>query len=274
MPNSSLSRRVSRLEKAVGVTLLLRNSRRVELTELGQEYFSRCLKIVEAAAAAHDQLTRDSTSPKGRIRMSVPVDFGLIFIAPTLEEFACQYPRLSFEIDMSPRRVDLLAEDFDLAIRVGDLADSATLVTRRLVTAEVSLYAAPPYLRSAGAPKTPTDLLHHSCLRMLLPDSSVPWVLHSDEGRVSVLPPGRFSINNLSMLRQLTVSGAGIGAFDAVVADSDIREGRLVRVLPDWTMRPLPIHSLTPGSRLPRRVRLWVDFLAERLRCFDCGRAS
>lgn len=115
IPNSSLSRRVSRLEKAVGVTLLLRNSRLVELTELGQEYFARCLKIVEAAAAAHDQLTRDSTSPKDRIRMSVPVDFGLIFIAPALEEFARQYPGLSFEIDMNPRRVDLLAERFDLA---------------------------------------------------------------------------------------------------------------------------------------------------------------
>lgn len=274
MPNSSLSRRVSRLEKAVGVTLLLRNSRRVELTELGQEYFSRCLKIVEAAAAAHDQLTRDSTSPKGRLRMSVPVDFGLIFIAPALEEFARQYPGLVFEIDMSPRRVDLLAEHFDLAIRVGDLVDSATLVTRRLATVEVSLYAAPTYLRSAGALETPTDLMHHSCLRMLLPDTTVPWILHSDKEEVSVLPPGRFSINNLSMLRQLTVSGVGIGAFDAVVADSDIREGRLIRVLPHWAMRPLPIHLLTPGSRLPRRVRLWVDFLADRLRCFDCGEAS
>ena len=205
--------------------------------------------------------------------MSVPVDFGLIFIAPALEEFARLYPGLNFEIDMSPRRVDLLAEHFDLAIRVGELADSATLVTRRLVTVEVSLYA-PSYLRSAGAIETPTDLIHHSCLRTLLPDANVPWVLNSGKEEVSVLPQGRFSINNLSMLRQLTVSGAGIGAFDAVVADSDIREGRLVRVLPDWTMNPLPIHFLTPGSRFPRRVRLWVDFLAERLRCFDCGRAS
>ena len=272
MPNSSLSRRIARLERAVGVTLLLRNSRRVELTEPGQEYFSRCLKIVEAAAAAHDQLTRDSTSPKGRIRMSVPVDFGLVFIAPALEDFARLYPGLTFEIDMSPRRVDLVSERFDLAIRVGDLVNSATLVTRRLATVEVSLYAAPSYLGSAGALDTPSDLVHHSCLRMLLPDARVPWVLHGGDGTVSVLPSGRFSINNLGMLRRLTVSGAGIGAFDAVVAEADIREGRLVRVLPDWSMKALPIYLLTPGSRLSRRVRLWVDFLTERLRRFDGAR--
>jgi DNA-binding transcriptional LysR family regulator len=106
---------------------------------------------------------------------------------------------------------------------------------------------------------------------MLLPGVDVSWVLHSGEEEVSVLPQGRFSINNLSMLRQLTVSGAGIGAFDAVVADSDIRDGRLVRVLPEWSMHPLPIHLLSPGSRLSRRVRPWVDFLAERLRGFDCS---
>jgi DNA-binding transcriptional LysR family regulator len=273
LPNSSLSRRISRLEQAVGVTLLHRSSRRVELTDLGQKYFERCEKIVEEAAAAHDQLLRDSASPKGKIRMSVPVDFGLIFVAPALAAFARLYPDLSFDVDMSPRRVDLLAEHFDVAIRVGDLEDSTTLVTRRLATVEVSLYAAPSYLKSAGSPQAPTDLAKHSCLHMLLPASGLPWVLHCEQTQASAIGQRRFSINNLSMLRELTVAGAGIGAFDAVVADADIRGGRLERVLPNWTMRPLPISLLTPGARMPRRVRLWVDFLSERLRCFDCGRA-
>jgi DNA-binding transcriptional LysR family regulator len=273
LPNSSLSRRISRLEQAVGVTLLHRSSRRVELTDLGQRYFERCEKIVEEAAAAHDQLVRDSASPKGKIRMSVPVDFGLIFIAPALAAFARLYPDLNFDVDMSPRRVDLLAEHFDLAIRVGDLDDSATLVTRRLATVEVSLYAAPSYLKSAGIPQTPADLARHSCLHMLLPESGLPWVLHNEQTQFSAIGQRRFSINNLSMLRELTVAGVGIGAFDAVVADADIRGGRIERVLSKWTMRPLPISLLTPGARLPRRVRLLVDFLAERLRCFDCGTA-
>ena len=272
IPNSSLSRRISRLERAVGATLLHRSSRRVELTELGRRYFERCEKIVEEAEAAHDQLVRDSSSPKGKIRMSVPVDFGLIFIAPALVEFARLYTDLTFDVDMSPRRVDLLAEHYDLAIRVGDLDDSS-LVTRRLATVEVSLYASPAYLNVTGVPQTPADLSVHSCLRMLLPEPEAPWVLRREGAQVSAIGESRFSINNLGMLRELTVSGFGIGAFDAVVADADIRGGRLQRVLPGWSMPPLPISLLTPGSRLPRRVRLWVDFLAERLRSFDGGSA-
>ena len=255
----------------MGVTLLHRSSRRVELTELGRKYFERCEKIVGDAEAAHDQLVRESSSPKGKIRMSVPVDFGLIFIAPALAEFARLYPDLTFEVDMSPRRVDLLAERYDLAIRVGDLEDSSSLVTRRLATVEVSLYASPAYLKAAGVPQTPADLSGHSCLRMLLPEPGPRWVLRDEKTQVKAIGESRFSINNLSMLRELTVSGAGIGAFDAVVADEDISRGRLQRVLPDWSMPSLPISLLTPGSRLPRRVRMWVDFVAERLRCFDCG---
>ena len=255
------------------MTLLHRSSRRVELTELGRKYFERCERIVEEAEAAHDQLVRDSSSPKGKIRMSVPVDFGLIFIAPAIVEFARLYPDLTFDIDMSPRRVDLLAEHYDLAIRVGDLEDSSSLVTRRLATVEVSLYASPTYLKAAGVPQTPADLSGHSCLRMLLPDPGLPWVLRDGNTQVNAIGESRFSINNLSMLRELTMSGVGIGAFDAVVADADISRGRLQRVLPGWSMPPLPISLLTPGSRLPRRVRMWVDFLGERLRCFDCGTA-
>ena len=274
IPQSSLSRRVSRLERALGVTLLHRSSRRVELTESGQKYFERCRKIVEEAEAAHDQLLRDSSSPKGKIRMSVPVDFGLLFVAPVLAEFARQYCELSFEVDMSPRRVDLVAERYDLAIRVGELENSTTLVTRRLITVEVALYAAPSYLSSAGIPQTPSDLASHSCLRMLLPSPNLPWVLRSEGTQVEAIGQSRFAINNLGMLRELTVSGAGIGAFDAVVADAEIRGARLQRVLPDWTLVPLPISLLTPGGRLPRRVRLWVDFLVERLRCFDCAPAQ
>lgn len=272
--NSSLSRKISRLERAVGVTLLRRSSRRVELTELGQQYFERCQKIVDEAAAAHDQLMQANTSLRGRIRMSVPVDFGLIVIAPALIEFANRFKELTFEVDMNPRRVDLLAEGFDLAIRVGTLTDSATLVTRRLATVGVGLYAAPAYLKVASEPTAPHELAGHSCLRILLPDSNDPWTLQSGGEHANVMPQSRFEVNNLSMLRQLTVAGCGIGAFDAIVADEEIREGRLQRVLPEWSMPTLPVSVLTPERRLSKRVRMWVDFLSDRLRCFDCGTSA
>ena len=172
-----MSRNISRLERAVGVTPLRRTSRKVELTPLGLEYYERCRKLVEDAAAAHEQLVLASASPRGRIRMSVPVDFGLIFIAPALVEFATRFRELTFDVDMSPRRVDIVDERFDLAIRVGALAHSSTLITRRLATVAVALYAAPSYLEAAGTPEAPEELVKHSCLRVLLPAMNEPWAL-------------------------------------------------------------------------------------------------
>lgn len=271
MPNSSLSRRISRLEQAVGVVLLRRSSRAVDLTEPGRRYFERCQEIVLQAEAAHEQLALDNVALKGRIRMSVPVDFGLLFIAPVLADFSRDHPDLEFDVDMTPRRVDLVADSFDVAIRVGEVDDSATLVMRRLATVDVSLYAAPSYLLAAGVPSSPADLERHSCLRMLLGVSDTPWVLHRGSEEARVTGRSRFRINNLSMLRKLTLAGAGIGAFDAVIASTDVQSGHLQRVLPDWPMAPLPISALTAGRRMPRRVRVWIDYLAERLRCFDCA---
>ena len=272
MPASSLSRRISQLEKSTGVTLLHRTSRRVETTEPGQAFYERALRIVADAQSAHDELVSAGGAPRGRVRMSVPVDFGMLFIAPVLVDFARAYPDVTFEIDMSPRRVDLLFERFDLAIRVGPLADSS-LVARRLATVGVGLYASPSYLHAAGAPRTPAELARHQAMRVLLPEPAPAWDLVSDAGeRTSVQPRTRFAVNNIAMLRELTAAGMGIGAFDAIVAEADLRAARIVRVLPGWSMPGLPIHALTPDTRVARRVRLWVDFLADRLRGYDGAR--
>lgn len=270
MPVSSLSRRIAQLERGLGVTLMHRNSRRIELTEPGQRYYERCVRIVDDVAAAQDELAEGRSFSAGRLRMSLPVDFGLLFVAPAVESFARLHPGVTFEIDMSPQRVDLVAEHFDVAIRVGDVDDSPTLIARRLATVHVGLYAAPAYLAKAGTPARPDELERHDCLRVLLPGSARHWALHSGAEKSVVHAEGRFEVNNLSMLRQLTLAGCGVGAFDAVVADEEIRSGRLLRVLPEWSLAPLAIHALTPDRRLPARVRDWIDFVAERLRCFDC----
>lgn len=271
MPNSSLSRRIARLEHAIGVKLFHRTSRRVELTEPGQLYFERCLGIVEEAAIAHESLTAASTNLAGRLRISVPVDFGNVFLAPLIIEFARLYPQLSFELDLSPRRVDLLAEHFDLAIRVGALPDS-NLLARQLATVRVSLYASPEYLARRGRPTRPAQLAQHSCLRILQPDQQLPWRFARGARQIEVKTGSRFAVNNISMLRQLTVAGMGIGAVDDIVADADLKAGRIVRVLSTWSMPPLPIRALTTTRLLPARVRLFIEFVTQRLRCFDRGK--
>lgn len=270
LSTSSLSRRVTRLEKAVGMTLFHRSSRRVELTAAGRVYFERCTRIVDEAALAHEQLTDGVVALKGVVRMSIPVDFGLLVVAPALDAFSRLHPGIGFEIDMSPQRVDLVAGGFDLAIRVGLLDDAPALVVRRLVQVEVGLYASPAYLSRAGTPGTPPELGGHQCLRVLLPDAARSWELHAGAATASVRPGGRFAVNNQSMLRQLVLAGHGIGVFDALLVAADVGQGRLLRVLPQWSMQPLAISVVTPGRRHPARVREWIEFLAARLESFDC----
>ncbi|MDR2164464.1 MAG: LysR family transcriptional regulator, partial [Zoogloeaceae bacterium] len=172
VPNSTLSRRVSALEKVIGLRLLRRTTRKIELTEAGQRYFERCRRIVEEARLAHEQLGDLLAQPGGLLRVSVPADFAHLFLAPLIAEFARRYPAIRFELDFTPRRVDLAHEPVDVAIRVGEMADSS-LIARELARLPRYLYASPRYLEQAGEPQNPADLTRHECLRMLNPEAEV-----------------------------------------------------------------------------------------------------
>jgi DNA-binding transcriptional LysR family regulator len=149
MPNSTLSRRISALEKAIGLRLLHRTTRRIELTEAGQLYFERCKRIVDEARLAHEQLGGLLAEPTGVLRASFPVDFAVTYLAPLIVEFSTRYPKLTFDFELTSRRVDLVSEPFDVAIRLGESEDSQ-LIARRLATLGNYLYASPGYLARAG----------------------------------------------------------------------------------------------------------------------------
>lgn len=163
MPNSTLSRRVSALEKAIGLRLMHRTTRRLELTEAGQLYYERCKRIVEEARLAHEQLGELLAQPSGVLRASLPVDFANSTLAPLIAEFARRHPGIRFEFDLTPRRVDLVSEPFDVAIRMGASQDS-TLVARLLATLDTHLYASPAYVSRVGPPRQPADLARHEGL--------------------------------------------------------------------------------------------------------------
>ena len=163
VPSSTLSRRISALEKAIGLRLLHRTTRKVELTEAGQLYYERCRRIVEEARLAHEQLGEMQAQPSGTLRASLPVDFATTYLAPLIAEFAGLYPGIAFDLDLTPRRVDLVAEPFDVAIRMGELHDS-NLIARLLAKLSVQAYASPRYLEISGEPKHPSDLAQHECL--------------------------------------------------------------------------------------------------------------
>jgi DNA-binding transcriptional LysR family regulator len=261
VPNSTLSRRISALEKAIGLRLLHRTTRKVELTEAGQIYYERCRRIVEEARIAHEQLGEMLAQPSGVLRASLPVDFATIYLAPLIAEFARRYPGIRFDFDLTPRRVDLVAEPFDVAIRMGELKDSG-LIARLLARLSVQAYASPRYLEESGEPTHPTDLLHHECLGF--PRSGM-WVLHQGAESVEVEVGGRLQVNSMGMLRRLATLDQGVILLPGEIAAEELASGRLRRVLPQWQGNPIPVYALTETRLLPAKTQRFIEFLQEHL---------
>lgn len=261
VPSSTLSRRISQLEKAIGLRLLHRTTRKIELTEAGQLYYERCRRIVEEAQLAHQQLGEMLAQPSGVLRASLPVDFAIIYMAPLIAEFAQRYPGINFEFDLTPRRVDLISEPFDVAIRIGEQPDS-NLIARQLACLPAYLYASPQYLEQFGEPQHPSALTQHSCLGF--PRSGL-WRLHSNTEKAEIAVSGRFTLNNVGMIRRMATLGQGIMLMPQKVVAEDIAEGRLCRLLPQWQGAPVPVYALTETRLLPAKTQRFIEFLRERL---------
>ena len=268
LPVSSVSRRVARLEKTIGLRLLHRTTRRVAPTETGQAYFNRCSGLVDEVRSAHRDLQALATTPRGRLRVSVTSDFATQFLAPHLVAFHARYPDVAVDLDLTSRRVDLLTEAMDVAVRFGPLDDS-TLVARRLATLRVGLFASPAYLARRGRPRSPADLVRHDCLAMHGRAGAATWTLLRGLRRETVSVTGPFSANGMSLLRRLAIDGAGIVAVDAALVQDDLRSGALEPTLPAWSFAPVPVHALVPSRLAPAKTRVFVDFLAERLVALD-----
>lgn len=261
VPNSTLSRRISALEKAIGLRLLHRTTRKVELTEAGQLYYERCRRIVDEARLAHEQLGEMLAQPSGVLRASLPVDFATIYMAPLIAEFAGRYPGITFEFDLTPRRVDLVSEPFDVAIRMGELADS-NLVARLLARLSVQVYASPRYLELSGEPRHPSDLAQHECLGF---PKAGPWSLHRGAETVEVEVGGRFLVNSVGMFRRLATLDLGLILLPEEIAAEDLAAGRLRRILPDWQGKSTPVYALTETRLLPAKTQRFIEFLQEHL---------
>lgn len=231
IPNSTLSRRISELEKGIGLRLLHRTTRKIEPTEAGQLYFERCKRIADEARFAHEQLGEMLARPSGLLRASLPVDFATVYLAPLIAEFARLYPGISFEFDLSPRQVDLISDPVDVVIRMGEPPNS-NLIARKLASLRRGLYASPKYLQMFGAPEQPSDLSRHECLRLRGPGAD-RWTLSGDTGSVEVDVGGRFELNSVGMLRRLASLDLGIVLLSEGIAEQDLINGVLHKVLPE-----------------------------------------
>jgi DNA-binding transcriptional LysR family regulator len=263
LPKSTVSRRLAALESHLGERLLLRTTRKLTVTDFGHSVLEHARQVAAEVEAAESLAQHRQIEPSGRLRVSMPSDFANIVLPQVLAEFTARYPSIALELDLTARRVDLIGENFDCALRMGDLADDATLAARRLAVFSHGLYASPGYLKRRGVPPEPEALMEHDALRLLLRTGEpAPWVLTRDEARWEGIPPGRATANSPELLLRLAHQGAGIAVAADHFVQPYVRAGELVQVLADWKPPVATAWAVFPGRRLmPARTRVFLDAL-------------
>lgn len=269
VPKSSVSRAVTRLEDELGTTLLTRTTRKLALTDHGQRYLQSARDALQILTEARDSLADDGAEPRGTVRITAAPDPSGRLLAEPLAEFTKRYPLIHVDVLFTSRRVDLIEEGVDLALRAGKL-DDATLVGRKIGTSAHILVAAPGYLAQRGTPRRLHDLTRHACLLYRAARGRQRWTF-TRMGRTprteSVEVGGPISADELSILVQLVKRGAGIALLPQLACEEALQAGELVRVLPAYQQQGNALYLVHPASRrLPRRVAVLSDFLYEAIR--------
>jgi DNA-binding transcriptional LysR family regulator len=261
LPKSTVSRRIAGLEAHLGERLLLRTTRKLSVTDFGHSVLEHAQQVAAEVDAASSLAQHRQIEPSGRLRVSMPNDLALVVLGPMLSEFIEKYPAISLELDLTARRVDLIGENFDVAIRMGELPDDASLAARRLAVFSIGLYAAPAYLKKHGTPTEPEALMEHGALRALMRSGGpTPWRLNRGQEHWEGIPPGRATVNSPELLILLARTGSGIAVVGDHFAEPYVQSGELVRVLPDWSLPAYPAWAVFPGRRLmPARTRVFID---------------
>lgn len=264
---SVVSRRVSQLEEELGVSLFSRTTRRVVLTEVGARYYRRVQSLLEELSSASREASDIAASPQGLLRVSVPVTFGRQWIAPLLPRFLATYPHIRLDVRSSDRFVDVVAEGFDVAIRVGRLRDSS-LTARKIASYRNLLVAAPAYLQAHGKPRTPEDLKKHACIGFTGYAGWPDWSLSKAGKRKTIRPQGPLAADNSEVVLSVAIAGAGITFTSDWLAGPALREGKLREVLPGWGGKGEGgVYAVLPPGRLvPAKTRLFVDEVARSIK--------
>ncbi|MBS0319633.1 MAG: LysR family transcriptional regulator [Proteobacteria bacterium] len=272
LPKSTVSRRVAGLEDRLGERLLLRTTRKLALTDFGRSVLEHARRVADEVAAATSLADHRLAEPSGRLRVSMPSDIANTLVAQTLAEFLERHPAVTLELDLTPRRVDLVGENFDVALRMGALGDDASLAARRLATFTTSAYASPAYLARRGHPAEPEALMEHDTLRLLARSGEPqPWVLTLGDARWEGLPPGRATANSPELLARLARAGSGIALLVDHFTQQYVERGELVPVLAPWAGPVADAWAVFPGRRLmPVRTRAFIDALAAQFDGPEC----
>lgn len=248
------------LEELLGTRLLTRTTRRQSLTEIGRTYLEQCRLILEQVRLAESGTQRMQAAPRGLLRINSAVAFGSYALAPMLARFLNTYPQIQAELTLNDRVIDIVDEGYDVAFRIGTLADSS-LVARRLADYRVTICAAPSYLAKAGTPTHPNDLSNHQCLGFSHWTRKGGWKLGRTDTPADGWPVSRLQSNHSAALRMAALEGFGVTMQYAGMLEDDITQGRLVRLMPDFEPPPLPMHLVYPKDRQPvPKLSHFIDY--------------
>ena len=263
---SVVTRQVAALEEHLGVRLMERSTRRLTLTSAGAAYLEKCRVILNLVEVAETGVAEDRQAPRGPVRISLPLSYGLQRMVPLLLDFARAHAGVTLDMDYTDRRVNLIEEGIDLAIRItGELAP--TDVARRLGTIRMCTIASRDYLASYGTPSHPSELARHECLGYTTSSHQQSWVYLIDGSPRAFPISTRITANNGEALTRAAVSGLGIAMQPDFIAEPYLADGRVVKILENFALPELGIHAVLPSNRqVPHRVRVLTDYLAERMR--------
>ena len=262
-----VSKYVSRLEERLGARLMHRTTRRLSLTEAGAALFEASRGAIERIEEAEAAVAQYQVAPKGRLRVSAPMSFGILQLGGALAEFSAKYPDISLDLQLDDRFVNLVEEGVDVAVRIGALTDSS-LVARRIAKTQTVACASPAYLAERGEPERPEDLTVHDCLLYAYLSTANVWRFQGPDGRaIPVAVSGPIRANNGILLADAAAAGRGVLMGPSFYVAARIRAGQLRRILADYRLPELGIHAVYPQRELvPPKVRVFVDFLLERFR--------
>jgi DNA-binding transcriptional LysR family regulator len=262
---SVISRRVEQLEDRLGVRLLQRSTRSVCPTEVGQEYYRRCVQILAEIQAAEELVRQDQVVPAGLLRVQLPIELGMHVFGRLLAEFARENPNLSLELELSNRAADMIEERFDLAIRIGAMPDSA-LIARKILSIDYGFFASPDYLDRRGEPTSLEDLRSHSCLRFQTGYISGDWPVSCNGHKTVFRPAGSITVNCLKVLREAAMYGLGIAKLPAMMCQEAVANGLLRPVMRNWVADSEEAFVLYPSRQhLSVKVRSFLAFLDQRI---------
>lgn len=265
MPKSTVSTKISNLEKRLGTSLITRSTRKIRLTPAGEAFFLRSTKAIDEITAAEIAVRSENVEPQGRFKITAPVDIGNTILPSLVALFLKKFPKVQLDILLTDRRVDFLEDDVDLAIRAGQLKDSS-LIAKKVGEVVFKIFASPKYLKENGEPSSLKDLNSHTCVHFT-PLSSEGWILKNGKRSITVTLTKRIVVNNMSLVHSLGIEGAGLVLLPSFLCESEIKNGKLLPILQEWNTEVAPMHFVYPSQKyVPSVTKAFIEMSSAVLR--------